>query len=353
MLVTPGTAKVHGAGRARSRAGRAAPSRRCTRRRGTARRRAAAAAAIGATGSMTPWAYDGADATTSTVPSSMAAAIGLGVGALRRRDRRRRGPARRRSSARPCGRPRAPSSAAPSGGAGDLGPRVTGGLDGEQDRLGAARRDDAGDPAGAVDEQARRCRRGRSPSAAGTGKPSGRGRSSTRMPRGPRGRSRPPSGQAGVVDVGEGAAAVGRQVAGRSSVEPSRRRSRILRSWSIGWSPSSRVERGRPRQPEETESATGPRHQREAERDRRQGGVRLRHGRSRSRTRSRREPARGHTIAGPSASPSVSPAVHTPVKTPTRGARRPVRAARDVRRASRAGTSARRRTRRRRRRSAA
>ncbi len=39
---------------------------------------AAAAAAISVTGSTTPWAYDGALATTSTVLSSMAAAIATG-----------------------------------------------------------------------------------------------------------------------------------------------------------------------------------------------------------------------------------------------------------------------------------
>ena len=53
----------------------AAPSRRCRRRRGSARRRRGAAAAISVTGSTTPWAYDGALATTSTVRSSIAAAI--------------------------------------------------------------------------------------------------------------------------------------------------------------------------------------------------------------------------------------------------------------------------------------
>ena len=39
---------------------------------------AAAAAAISVTGSTTPWAYDGALATTSTVRSSIAAAIAAG-----------------------------------------------------------------------------------------------------------------------------------------------------------------------------------------------------------------------------------------------------------------------------------
>ncbi len=75
MLVTPSTANVHGGIGRPSRAayGSTQPPMHASTWQRTPR--AAAAAAISVTGSTTPWAYDGALATTSTVPSSIAAAI--------------------------------------------------------------------------------------------------------------------------------------------------------------------------------------------------------------------------------------------------------------------------------------
>ncbi len=74
MLVTPSTAKVHGG--ASSRCGSTQPPMQAS----TWQRmpRSAASAAISVTGSTTPWAYEGAEATTSTVVSSMAAAMAAG-----------------------------------------------------------------------------------------------------------------------------------------------------------------------------------------------------------------------------------------------------------------------------------
>ena len=74
MLVTPSTAKVH-AGTS-SRCGSTQPPMQAS----TWQRmpRAAARAATSATGSTTPWAYEGAEATTRTVVSSTAPAIAVG-----------------------------------------------------------------------------------------------------------------------------------------------------------------------------------------------------------------------------------------------------------------------------------
>ena len=73
--MTPSTAKVHGGTARPSRAayGSTQPPMQASTWQRTPR--AAAAAAISVTGSTTPWAYDGALATTSTVSSSIAAAI--------------------------------------------------------------------------------------------------------------------------------------------------------------------------------------------------------------------------------------------------------------------------------------
>ena len=73
--MTPSTAKVHGGTGRPSRAayGSTHPPMQASTWQRTPR--AAAAAAISVTGSTTPWAYDGALATTSTVSSSMASAI--------------------------------------------------------------------------------------------------------------------------------------------------------------------------------------------------------------------------------------------------------------------------------------
>ena len=78
MLVTPSTANVHGGTGRPSRAayGSTQPPMQASTWQRTPR--AAAAAAIGVTGSTTPWAYDGALATTSTVRSSIAASIAPG-----------------------------------------------------------------------------------------------------------------------------------------------------------------------------------------------------------------------------------------------------------------------------------
>ena len=78
MLVTPSTAKVHGVTARPSRAayGSTQPPMQASTWQRTPR--AAAAAAISVTGSTTPCAYDGALATTSTVRSSIAAAIAPG-----------------------------------------------------------------------------------------------------------------------------------------------------------------------------------------------------------------------------------------------------------------------------------
>ena len=73
--VTPSTANVHG-GTARPRRaayGSTQPPMHASTWQRTPR--SCAAAASSAIGSTTPWAYDGADPTTSTVLSSMAAAI--------------------------------------------------------------------------------------------------------------------------------------------------------------------------------------------------------------------------------------------------------------------------------------
>ena len=78
MLVTPSTAKLHGGTGRPSRAayGSTQPPMHASTWQRTPRR--SASAAISVTGSTTPWAYDGALATTSTVRSSIAAAIAAG-----------------------------------------------------------------------------------------------------------------------------------------------------------------------------------------------------------------------------------------------------------------------------------
>ncbi len=79
MLVTPSTANVHGGTARPSRAAYGStqpPMHASTWQRMPA---LAAAAAISVTGSTTPWAYDGALATTSTVRSSIAASIAVGT----------------------------------------------------------------------------------------------------------------------------------------------------------------------------------------------------------------------------------------------------------------------------------
>lgn len=79
MLVTPSTAKSHAGTVRPSRAayGRIQPPMHAS----TWQRipRAAATAAISVTGSITPWAYDGALATTSTVEADSAASIAEGT----------------------------------------------------------------------------------------------------------------------------------------------------------------------------------------------------------------------------------------------------------------------------------
>ena len=109
MLVTPSTANVHGGTGRPSRAayGSTQPPMHASTWQRTPR--SAAAAAISVTGSTTPWAYDGALATTSTVRSSIAAAIAPAWARKSAPTGDQHRP-RRRSSARPCGTPRAPCS---------------------------------------------------------------------------------------------------------------------------------------------------------------------------------------------------------------------------------------------------
>ena len=115
---------------------------------------------------------------------------------------------------RPCGTPRAPVSARTMLGSRDVGPAVARGLHREQDRLGAAGGDRA-DAAGPGRRAGRRRRRrGRSPSCSSDGnavgsRPFEAAYTATRLAADPVG-----VGEPGVVDVGQRAAAVGRQVTG-------------------------------------------------------------------------------------------------------------------------------------------
>ena len=133
-------------------------------------------AAISVTGSTTPCAYDGALATTSTVRSSIAAAIAAGSARKSGADRRP-APARRRSSARPCGTPRARCVGSTMRGRGDVRaarrgrPARRAGTDSVPPEV-----TDADGRRRARRAGRRRSRPGRSPSAAGSGTRSGRGR---------------------------------------------------------------------------------------------------------------------------------------------------------------------------------
>ena len=209
--MTPSTAKVHGGTARPSRAayGSTQPPMQASTWQRTPR--AAAAAAISVTGSTTPWAYDGALATTSTVSSSIA----------RRPSRRRRpgsrarpapAPPRRRSSARPCGTPRARSTGSTIRGPVDVGPASRAPCTASRHRLGAAGGHRADRAVGGVEQPAREADQlvlhlqqageRRRVEAVGAGV------RRHRLAADP-----VDLGVAGVVDVGEGAAAVHRQVA--------------------------------------------------------------------------------------------------------------------------------------------
>ena len=178
------------------------------------------------TGSTTPCAYDGARADDqhrrrSSIGRGRRGDVGAEVGA----DRHHHAP-RRRSSARPCGTPRARSTAAPSAGVDVRGAASRARLHRQQHRLGAARGHRPDRRVRRVEQVAARSRPGRSPSQqAGERRrvePVGAGVRRHRLAADP-----VDVGQPGVVDVGQRAAAVHRQVArpAAPAAGPARRRS--------------------------------------------------------------------------------------------------------------------------------
>ena len=225
MLVTPGDREVHGGTSAPSRSahGSTQPPMHASTWQRTPR--ASAAAAISATGSITPCAYDGAEATTSTRRVVVdRRGHGRGVGAHGDRVDGDADPARPRSSAPPCGTPRAPSSARPSRGSAMPG--------GASRAACTASRIDSVPPdvtvptalVGAVEAACRRIRRGRCSIA----QQARERRRVEAVRRGVHRQCLPAElvgvGQPGVVDVGQRAAAVVGRSPARSSLEPAQDR---------------------------------------------------------------------------------------------------------------------------------